>query len=346
MDLCSKIIQLPQGINMRKFVCLFLVFFYQNLFASPDYKNLDYSIVFVHIGKQLPAYIYDAINQARLFNQDAAIFLVANHPALVNIEKGALEDKVIIVEIESLMRTQEHQFFIKNSRLDKRYREGFWTYTTERFFCIDELMRQLELKNVFHLESDNMLYVDLKELLPIFCENYQGIGAVFDHENRCVPSFVYFSKPAASQLLAEHLSQTARSGKNDMETLSAYRKKHGKQHVDSLPIITNEYIMDHLAPRDALLFSNHIALFHSIFDAAAIGQYLGGGDPRLGFYPPGFINETCVFNPSLLTHKWETDGEGRKVPFIIYNNKQYRVNNLHIHAKDLKKFTSNNLSNG
>jgi hypothetical protein len=88
-------------------------------------------------------------------------------------------------------------------------------------------------------------------------------------------------------------------------------------------------------------FCNHFEKFHSIFDAAAIGQYLGGTDPWHGHSNPGFINESCVFNPTNFKFLWKKDEQGRKIPIIEYQNQQWKINNLHIHSKNLSQFKSN-----
>jgi hypothetical protein len=71
--------------------------------------------------------------------------------------------------------------------------------------------------------------------------------------------------------------------------------------------------------------------FNSIFDGAAIGQYLGGihSDPNL----KGFINEKTVFNVAKYNYIWENDE-----PFMVYLDNKIKINNLHIHSKNLKQF--------
>jgi len=77
-----------------------------------------------------------------------------------------------------------------------------------------------------------------------------------------------------------------------------------------------------------------------LFDGAAIGQYLGGVDPRNQKSKPGFINESCVFNPSRFLFEWIKDDKGREIPYAIFKDCKYRINNLHIHSKNLAKFKS------
>ena len=80
--------------------------------------------------------------------------------------------------------------------------------------------------------------------------------------------------------------------------------------------------------------------FWSLFDAAALGQYFGGIDPRNGSSKPGFVNEDCLFNPVRLMFEWEFDQKGRDVPFACFGQTRYRINNLHVHSKNLKAFRS------
>ncbi len=82
-------------------------------------------------------------------------------------------------------------------------------------------------------------------------------------------------------------------------------------------------------------------MFNSIFDGAAIGQYLGGINPAVHSNArPGFINETCIFNPSRIVIEWRRDEKNRNVPFAVFDGAAYRINNLHIHSKKLHDFRS------
>ena len=77
-----------------------------------------------------------------------------------------------------------------------------------------------------------------------------------------------------------------------------------------------------------------------IFDAAAIGQLIGGVDPRnAGGDTRGFVNETCVI-------KYKDEGEiiwkmidGFNKPFIKIDAREVPIFNLHIHCKDLASYT-------
>lgn len=303
-------------------------------------ETANYSIVYIHIGDLLPGYCQTSIKQARDFNSDCPIILAASKAAL---EKFAPQHElnVTLIPLESLLKTDEHTQF-----MTRAHPGGFWRVTSERFLYLNDLMVQYGLENVFHLEYDNMLYVNLEEILPLFQQQYAGISATFDNDDRGIAGFIYIRDCKCMQRMAEFFSIHAH-GNNDMQLLAKYKNHAGEQHIDHLPIVMPEYVEEnclkspagHYAS-DKTKYCRHAGLFQSIFDAAALGQYLGGIDPRNGPSLPGFINESCVFNPSKLSYEWRLDHFGRKIPYALYANRSYRINNLHIHSKKLAQFAS------
>ena len=318
--------------------CFCLMFFFS---AQP------HALVFVHLGSSLPPCLEDAVWQASLFNSPDEICVIVNEQA---IEKPNNLGKFATVFVaEQLQLTERHSAFREKSTLDKKFRDSFWFYTSERFLYLDDFMQQYGVKDLFHIESDVALFVDLKELLPIFQKEYHGqIAAVFDNDDRCIPSFIYAADKGAMADLADFISKNADSGKNDMEVLGLYKKQYPTK-IKNLPIIPSSYSASYplesisgSKTQDAAAFSTNIDKFQSIFDAAAIGQYLGGTDPRNGPSSPGFINERCLFNPANFNYEVQTDEHGRLVPYLSFNGVRYCINNLHIHSKQVNQFLSKN----
>lgn len=323
--------------GMDKFILLFIILFHHVACSN---------IVYVYLSAQLPPYIHVALEQARLFNPNTDIYLIANQQAINLCQETTAKSNIITIAAESLRPSKYHQLFERNSTLNTSMRDGFWKKATERFFYIHELMASRNLKSVVHVESDNMLYVDISEIQDAL-SHYPGIGAVFDAHDRCIPSVVYFADEKAIAHLIGFIAANASKGYYDMQIIALYHNTFPKEYIDNLPLIMPEYLATHQLmnaasekPRKPHKYLQNIDLFNSIFDGAAIGQYLGGIDPRNGESKPGFINETCVFNPSYLTFEWHKDAEGRNVPFALCNGAKYRINNLHIHSKFLENFRS------
>jgi hypothetical protein len=101
--------------------------------------------------------------------------------------------------------------------------------------------------------------------------------------------------------------------------------------IDNLPIGTTD-----VSSPELQFVTNNYDKFNVIFDAAAIGQYLGGVDPLNDkFNSIGFINETCIIKCNNFNIHWKYE-EGIHKPFI--NN--VPIFNLHIHSKQLEHFTN------
>lgn len=299
-------------------------------------------LVFVHIGNQFPRHVPISIAQARLFNRDCPIYLIGNSAAF-----SAAEEKIdaIPVFIESLDLSSSHKQYITATKMT-----DFWRYALERFLYLDDFIQQSQLQDVFHLENDVMLYFNLSQKLSTFQRCYPNMMAsVFDCDQRCIPSFVYFANPSTSQLLACFIADRSHLGCTDMELLSLFKDMFYKSRGDHLPILIPSYADDYPltnifrnTARNAEPYFNHLDQLGLIFDAAALGQFFGGIDPILGPSKPGFMGEASVFLPMYFDFQWLQDEEGRWIPYISYNHQTYPIANLHIHSKALDRFGSLN----
>lgn len=310
---------------------------------------MDHAIVFIHLGPAIPSYARDALSQARMFNR-SPIYLLAERAALASFP--LLDDlEITRVSCESLELSPAHRQFRAVSTLDKSFRGGFWTYTTERFFYLESLMRQYRLTHVFHLENDNLLYLDLSTLLPVFDAHYPNLAGTFDNDDRCVPGIVYARNADSLGHLTTFINRVlaaATGPLNDMILLGAFARQAGPRFMGALPIVTPDYPKPLRSPAghvpaDPGRYSNRIDQFQVIFDACAIGQFLGGIDPAnsAGKDTTGFINESCVFDPSVYKYSWETDSLDRRTPRLHSPDGQsLPIANLHIHSKNLAKFRS------
>jgi hypothetical protein len=278
-------------------------------------------LILIHIGPELPLFINDCIKQARLFTQ------IEIHVLVNKCNTGKIDDfdNIIVSALEDIPIQPEHQHFIDNTRLDVSFRNGFWRYTTERFYYLYDYSVFKNLIDIFHIETDNLIYRDFTKNLSYF--QTRLMWATFDSTNRCIPGFVYFKNSWILQQLARFI--LSQSG-NDMVVLSNFKNIFIRD-VGYLPIIKS--YQDPIPEQ----YSHEADNFNCLFDAACVGQYVGGVDPNNsgGQDTTGFINETCIFKCDRVDFEWRVINN-LKVPYL----NGLPLTNLHIHCKNLQKWMS------
>ena len=265
-------------------------------------------------------YILSNINQLLKLNHDK-IYVLTNKLFFDRFYE--FKNKIHLINVDNL--TDNYDYYI-NTRINKSFRGGFWALASLRFFYIYEFMRSFDIGNVIHIENDVLIYYNCDELVSKFDNNY--IYMPFDSLNRNIASIMYIPSHEIFKGVLDNYELT----KNDMEAFRDIQLKTGL--IQNLPI----FIYENIELPDISFVSQNYERFQFIFDAAAMGQYLGGVDPRNDpSNTVGFVNETCVIKYNNYVFCWFTIN-GIKKPFIKINEKMIPIFNLHIHCKDLKKF--------
>lgn len=226
-----------------------------------------------------------------------------------------------IINIEDLIP----DYINMSSKLNNAYRNGFWELTSYRFKAIYEYMKLYNIINIIHIENDVVIYKNV-DTIPF--HNINKLLLTMDSENRCIPGLMFI--PTANIL--KKCLDIFNPNLNDMQNFSnCYYNL--SDYIDTLPIF-----IENNENNITKMITKNFKYYNCIFDAAAIGQYLGGVDPRnMSGDTKGFVNETCVINYSKYNFIWKNENN-KKIPYIIINNIEYPIVNLHIHCKDLKSF--------
>ena len=211
-----------------------------------------------------------------------------------------------------------------------RSRNGFWQYTLFRFIYINEFIKLTNIKNIFHIENDVMMYESFNKIYELNTINNNSLDKLWvvqDSVTRVIPSLLFFKSSIILNEFVEYIYSVYNSSSNilinDMDLLGNYPKE--LKHF----LINNE--------ND----SNYI------YDGACLGQYIAGIDLRNTLYIENnfinptrhFINETSDFKPNTAKFKFVYENNLYK-PKMYINNKTYNIVNLHIHSKDLYKYSS------
>lgn len=233
----------------------------------------------------------------------------------------------------NLFKDYSNQITLINSEDLKPSHQGvnaestdFWHLTSSRFMYIYELMKRDNIQNVFHLENDVLIYYNCNTLLAKLDNNFY---IPFDSLNRNIASIIYVPNHNIFKQILDNYDLK----KNDMENFPIIKKKTNL--IQQFPIINND---DNQTDPEYNFVSHNFDKFQIIFDAAAIGQYLGGVDPiHNANDTTGYINPDCIIKYDKYQFEWKQIDNIKK-PFIKINNELYPIFNLHIHSKNLEKF--------
>ncbi|MEX0961462.1 MAG: hypothetical protein WDZ28_01230 [Simkaniaceae bacterium] len=343
-----------------------IFFTYLSFFSFYLYSNDHAPIVFIHIGNKIPAHAKYPIIQAQKFNPESEIYFLTSADALKDTSRDFKrifsQSHVHHIDIDSLDKAPIHVEFDKVNRFNN-FRNGFWSHTTERFFYLYEFIKEKNLENVIHLENDVMLYLNMDEILPIFKKISTRIGIPMLAKNNAIPGFVYIKDDEALSNLLDDIvislkkfaprKRVSSCKMSEMFTIAYYHQKYGESGLTPLPILMPEYALHNkrrVIPlhrfnhKDTTLdfLTQHWNDFDGyIFDAAALGIYFDGHDPRGNAEQgPGAIHWKSLFDPSIFEYEWLINEDGLRYPILKYLDKTYRIINLHIHSKGTHKFVS------
>jgi len=297
------------------FIFLWVVSYYIHHYTTEEFteNKTDVTIILVSVNK-FQEYILTNIKQLlRLGHKN--IYVITNARFFNSFDD--YKDQITLINCEDLRPT--HQGVNEAS-------DDFWHLTSSRFMYIYELMKRDNIQNVFHLENDVLIYYNCKTLLDKLDDNFY---IPFDSLNRNIASIIYVPNHNIFKQILDHYDFS----KNDMENFPIIKQKTNL--IQQFPIIKNDVNKN---DPEYDFVSHNFDKFQIVFDAAAIGQYLGGIDPIHNTNDTtGFVSTECIIKYDKYRFEWKQI-DNMKKPFIEIDNDLYPVFNLHIHSKNLEKF--------
>lgn len=279
------------------------------------------------------SFLWDCIKQIRLFNPKAHIVLLMDQKKPWTLSVNATE------EFGAIICSTPHPTLAKTIAQDRR------------FHAIGPLMKKLDLRDAWHMESDNMVYADFTDYTQTASRLFEEVattplGTINEVGYQMTGGFMFFKDSLAAETLSlyswDRIMQRDNRGfgawNNDMRDMGTIQQRLGTRFLANLPILPYGK------------FSRYAKSFNmSIFDAAGYGQYLDGVGRAA---PPGqhtkkgwtgahhFIGDGFIHG--MFNLSWKQDEEKRWYP-VVYDTtskKSYRLNNLHIYTKHLSEFRS------
>jgi len=293
-------------------------------------------IVLTHIGPtSLPDYVSVTIGQIRRFNMDVVITFIANEDNLNRV--GRVDSDVNLVDERSVRSARVSEMLL----LLKRREDDFWGVTTSRILYVEEYMRVFNKENIIHFENDVLLYFDLRVHWDAMLE-FKSLAITKGGVNQIMTGFFYIKSYFSLKHMIDFWMGVLRQ-----HTIKELRRRFGVGMMNEMTLFfiysqcVNEDYLDYfpILPRGE--YSYNIDRFNSLFDPASYGQFVGGTDSKK---EPGFLDKRHYIGREMLLYPndygviWDVDEAGRRCPYLVYTDGRMRINNLHIHSKNLWRF--------
>jgi len=208
------------------------------------------------------------------------------------------------------------------------YKDPFWLTTLLRLYVVYLYCEKNNINEFIHLEYDNLIYSDLKELKLLPPSIYfTRVGPYCSSAG-----FVYCNSLFNFKQFIDKLKSLFIKGEQFVRKFTQYDHlsemilidliyTHTKNNIDYLPIL----------PFGS--GSDNFDKIQVLFDGASYGQYLGGTNNgnNKGWYGQHHYIGQQIYNKNI-----NVIFENK--PYALYHNKKIPILNLHIHSKNLQQF--------
>lgn len=278
----------------------------------------------------IPEYYFKTIeHNSKKFKNS---YLLTEQHQIENINKqlSNFSNNIQVVAVEDcICNTDEFKETINIlDTLWPRYRyDTFWFVTFIRSILLGIFINKQKLKNVIHVEADNLIFVE--NFNPLF--ELLELGE-FAYSNEApyasALALMAFKDDFAGQNFVKHHITLLKKGDNALNPYIGHFYGHvtDMAFIDLIYRAKKNYKMLPCLPYGP--FSENFNKLPYIFDPISYGQFLGGTNQGA---PAGYTEYRHYVGKEIMDNKIKVIFD--KCPYILYNNEQIPIFNLHIHNK-------------
>lgn len=286
--------------------------------------------MFVFLGPRLPPYARQSLQLATR-HSGLDVTIIGERRI-----RHSVPNSVRFVELESFYERSEFEGARRNVMLDHGFRQGFWVHTLERFFVLEQFARHENRASILHAELDQLLFGVNNLADRLERQSVSGVFFPFHSQEKAVASIFFCNDPAAFRSLLDRASTGPPFG-NEMELLVHWAAE-SPHHVIRLPTLGD---VVGLVPQDKLSPLIGAEGCGGIVDAAELGLWVGGRDPRnldLNERPQNrftYPSGKAVLPKDLLERvRFELESSPTRLWVSFADTfTRYRIYNLHLHSK-------------
>ena len=294
----------------------------------------EIEIVFIHLGNKIPKYLELNLARTKEMFPMIQVVLVSDYELNSKIADS------IGVKFWQYTRESSIELVLEELGHDLNFRNGFWKFSIERLIALCDYRKTLdETKVATHIESDVLLMPNFP--FSVFDELNMSGWLRFNADHDVAAIITLASNDFADKLRNAVIQKIKENPKlTDMTVLSKISQKFPNDFL-ILPSLENpeSEMVNRYSKADHALdlqkMSQNFTKFNGIFDAAPIGMWMIGQDPR---NHRGILRRYIDMNESYI-HPGRTKYYLRDSS--ITNSQGVSIFNLHIHSKEEKYFGRN-----
>lgn len=282
-------------------------------------------LVFVFRGKRLPSYAPAALRMAVRSSRLPVVLLS-------DCRDSSLPKAVRQVMVSDFYEPAVFGRVSRAVELDAEFWDGFWYKTIERFFVLRDWMRAEGAQRLFHAELDNLVF-DVSGLAARLDGSGRGLFIPRSSEDRALASLIYVNDLMALNAFCDFVGKESRS-LTDSQLLARFVTAFPDLGV-ALPTESFFSTVESKVPLPWKVLSATRA--GGMFDAAPVGQWLFGIDPRLQKWclRNRFRNEQLLVDVAGMRFVWN-EGDAR-LWCTFGDSPPVNLYNLHVHSKIFRK---------
>lgn len=293
------------------------------------------NFVLVYLGNKVPKFVYSNLRYLTKAFPTNDIYIILDKTSVANF-KAPAKVKVWLFEEDS--NSDINSLGLLNH--DLHFRNGFWSLTIKRLVALVQLIDDMNLENVLHIEADVWVSQSFP-LEKIIASNF-GIGYPLSNLDEGVASTLFIRDSECGEYLRSYIVREIQKSPNSTDCTilgSLYKENNSEITIGILPTIipSTSNLNESFDPAAHQVMSEGSEFFGGIFDAATWGQYLLGIDPRnnSGFKHIYGVQPHHPCNPHSTTIWFD---EITQVPIAKIGKEQLPLFSLHIHSKSKKAF--------
>ena len=300
---------------------LVYVFINNNFQATSDSFKSDYSY------SEIPQFCFDTLNfNSKKFNKT---YIVTQKEEIQKFQNRVSENVEFIDVEEKICKSEE---FIEaqnviNTLWARNKKDTFWYTTFIRVLLLSLFVKIYKTTSNIHVEADNIIFEnDFTNINNLF--ETGEFGYCNEAPNSSAPSLIYLKDSiSGSNLFNLHL-KLLKKGDIPLQPYVGHFANNitDMAFLDLIYRAGKFYKMLPCVPCGP--FSQNFDKLQTVFDPTSYGQFLGGTNNG---HPPGYCEMRHYVGREIISKNIEVFFN--KTPYIVYQNKQIPIFNLHVHNK-------------